>query len=73
MSAPTRSLRNCLRVTDAAKPTAYDEFDGTPAWEVVDRAISDLVVNQDLGETTLRYYIVGYIVKALSEAELLRT
>jgi hypothetical protein len=53
------------------KPTVYAEFEGSPAWAVVDKVISDLVENQDLVEQTHRHYIVGYTVKALSEAELL--
>ena len=53
------------------KPTVYAEFEGSPAWAVVDKVISDLVENQDLVEQTLRYYIVGYTVRALTEADLL--
>jgi hypothetical protein len=53
------------------KPTVYAEFEGSPAWAIVDTAISDLVENQDLVEQTHRHYIVGYTVKALSEADLL--
>jgi hypothetical protein len=53
-------------------PTVYNEFKDLQAWEVVNAAISDLVENDDIVEETNRHYIVGYIVKALSEAELLR-
>ena len=53
------------------KPTVYAEVEGSPAWAVVDKVISDLVENQDLVEQTLRYYIVGYTVRALTEADLL--
>jgi hypothetical protein len=49
-------------------PSVYDEFRTSPAWAVIDRALSDLVENQDLVEGTLRYHIVGYIVKQLTEA-----
>ena len=60
-------------MTDTTKPTVYGEFEDSRAWQVVERAISDLAENQDLDETTPRYFIVGYLVKALSEAELLRS
>jgi hypothetical protein len=50
------------------EPSGYDEFRTSPAWAVIDSAISDLVENQDLVEGTLRYWIVGYIVKQLTEA-----
>ena len=53
------------------KPVVYAEFEGSAAWAVVDKVISDLVENQDLVEQTHRHYIVGYTVKALSEADLL--
>ena len=52
---------------------AYLEFRDYQAWDVVDRAINDLIENQDLEETTVHQLVVGYIVKALVEAELLRT
>jgi hypothetical protein len=52
---------------DWAEPTVYSEFEGSQVWEVVDQAISDLVENQDLEETTARRYIVGSIVQDLSE------
>jgi hypothetical protein len=50
------------------EPTVYDKYRTSPAWAVIDRAISDLVENQDLVEGTLRYHIVGYIVKQLEDA-----
>jgi hypothetical protein len=53
------------------KPTVYAEFEGSPAWAVIEKVIADLVENQDLVELTHRGYIIGYTVKALSEADLL--
>lgn len=49
----------------------YAQFKELKAWKVVDRAIEDLVENQDMVETTVRKCIVGYILKRLSENELL--
>lgn len=49
----------------------YAQFKKLKAWKVVDRAIEDLVENQDMIETTVRKCIVGYILKRLSENELL--
>lgn len=43
----------------------YTEYEDTPMWKVVDRAIRDLVGNQDITETTRHEYIVGYIVREL--------
>jgi hypothetical protein len=43
----------------------YEIHRGTPVWKVVDKAISDLVENGDLAESTPREYIVGYICKKL--------
>lgn len=51
----------------------YTEYETLPMWEVVDAAISELVVNRDLTETTDRHYIVGLIVKRLAEAGLSTT
>ncbi|MGA9584912.1 MAG: hypothetical protein WBQ95_06255 [Terracidiphilus sp.] len=47
--------------------TPYDVFRGAEIWNVVDKAISDLVKNNDLIENTRRDYIVGYICQKLQE------
>lgn len=51
----------------------YHNFQSHPAWGAVDRAIEKLVDNSDLIEQTHRRYIVGYIVKELSENGLLKS
>jgi hypothetical protein len=43
----------------------YDQYKSSNLWPIVKEAIEDLVKNQDLKETTLQYYIVGYIVKCI--------
>lgn len=43
----------------------YKALEGSPTWERVDLAISALVKNGDLKETTRREYVVGYICKVL--------
>jgi hypothetical protein len=53
--------------------TVYLELREHQAWDVVDQAINELIENQDLEETTVHELVVGYILKALAEAELLRT
>jgi hypothetical protein len=48
----------------------YRRFEETTLWKTVDRAIGELVENQDLGEKALRYYIVGYLIQELVNAGL---
>jgi hypothetical protein len=43
----------------------YQAFEASPTWKRVDRAISALVKNGDIQETTRREYIVGYICKMI--------
>ncbi len=43
----------------------YQEYKENPLWEIVDKAINDLVENDDIVETTARDYIVGYIVEKI--------
>jgi hypothetical protein len=43
----------------------YEKYEGTPVWKVVEKAISDLVDNDDIVETARRDYIVGFICKKL--------
>ena len=47
--------------------TPYDEHKESPLWETIDKAISELVNNHDLQELTPRDYIVGYLVKSISD------
>jgi hypothetical protein len=44
----------------------YRAFEGSPLWMKINRAVSALVRNGDIKETTRREYIVGYICKTIS-------
>ena len=43
----------------------YETHRGTELWKIVDKAVSDLVENSDIVETTQRNYIVGYLCQSL--------
>ncbi len=43
----------------------YEKYEDAPLWNIISKAIADLVENQDLVETTRHEYIVGYIVQKL--------
>ena len=43
----------------------YQEFEGTPLWSRVDRAVATLRKNGDIELTTRREYVVGYICRAV--------
>lgn len=43
----------------------YDEYKKSSVWSIIEKAIDDLVDNQDLALTTQKNYVVGYIVKQL--------
>lgn len=47
----------------------YTNFEGSPLWDVIDSAISDLVENSDIRETTHRRYIVGYLCKKITDSK----
>ena len=49
------------------KDYAYREFEDLFAWNIVNRAIGTLVKNKDLVEKTDRRYIVGFLLKVLSD------
>lgn len=51
----------------------YKKFEQLIAWSVIDQAISDLAENTDIIEQTDRRYIVGYLLKKLSDNKLLAT
>ena len=56
------------RVDENAHP--YREFEGTTLWNRVNKAVSALVKNGDIKETTRREYIVGYVCKAIGTAPM---
>ena len=51
---------------DPAKHNPYIEFVGSPLWAAVERAVDDLIENRDLQLTTVKDFVVGYIVKQVS-------
>ena len=53
------------------KKRPYHKFENTKAWNVLEKSVADLVQNQDIVETTNRYYIVGSILKDLYAARIL--
>ena len=51
----------------------YRQYETTLAWKIIDQAVSAIVKNQDIKETTARVYIVGYLVKQLVEQGVITT
>jgi hypothetical protein len=49
----------------------YQQYEGSSAWNVLDKGISDLKANGDLAEMTERRYIVGYLLRLLDESNLI--
>ncbi|BBF45456.1 hypothetical protein lbkm_4223 [Lachnospiraceae bacterium KM106-2] len=45
----------------------YGKYQNTELWNLVEKAIEDLVENDDLEERTAREYIVGYLCKTVVE------
>jgi len=45
----------------------YKEYETGEYWATIEKAVADLVDNQDIKEMTDRNYIVGYICKLLHE------
>ncbi|HET9431665.1 MAG TPA: hypothetical protein VFO70_10845 [Chitinophagaceae bacterium] len=41
----------------------YKEYEETQLWKLIDKALDDLVENQDIELTTRKEYIFGYICK----------
>ncbi len=49
--------------------TPYDKYKENPIWTVIEKALNDLVENQDIIFQTVPDYVIGYIVKKLEEAK----
>ena len=59
-----RTASNVAGASDIQHP--YKKYEATSTWELLNKAIGDLVENGDLEETTNRHYIVGYLCLTLS-------
>jgi hypothetical protein len=67
MQSKSSSARSRTKAIEAAAPAfPYDLYKETKEWKIVEKAIQDLVENNDIAETTGRDYIVGYICKQLA-------
>jgi hypothetical protein len=44
----------------------YVRYARTPLWRAIDKAVTDLVGNQDIAEDEYHEYIVGYICKVIN-------
>jgi hypothetical protein len=47
----------------------YDNYKTTNEWSIVQKAITDLIENQDIELTTTNDLVVGYITKYLIESK----
>jgi len=45
--------------------TPYAELKNLQCWNIIEKAINDLIENNDLKEKTSKEYIVGYIVQCI--------
>ena len=43
----------------------YKEYEQTYLWELIDKAMDDLVKNQDIELTTRKEYVIGYLCKII--------
>ncbi|MEH7505083.1 hypothetical protein V7152_24240 [Neobacillus drentensis] len=50
----------------------YKQFENTSLWKTINKAIEDLVENDDIEEKTQREKIVGYICKLINESKTQR-
>lgn len=45
----------------------YIEFENTPLWKAIDRAVAELERNQDVQLRTTREHFIGYLCQQLSD------
>ena len=49
----------------------YKEYEDSKLWAVIEKALEDLVENQDLNLCTRKEYIIGFLIKSLVASELI--
>lgn len=45
----------------------YESYKNTQEWQLIEKAIQDLMDNQDIQLLTERDYVVGYLTKQLTD------
>jgi hypothetical protein len=60
-----RRTKEQKQVVNSRHP--YQNWEDTPLWRAVSRAVAKLVKNGDIEEKTARQYIVGYVAKILAD------
>jgi hypothetical protein len=66
-----RLSKKAKKVTPAPSHP-YVQFEGTPLWRVIDRAVAGLERNTDLTLTTAREYVIGYLCRQVSRLRMPR-
>jgi hypothetical protein len=61
--------RKQVKYGDPGYRHPYMDYEGTPMWSWVWKALSDLVKNHDLIEKEDPHYTVGYICKVISNGQ----
>jgi hypothetical protein len=45
----------------------YVKYENTPLWSTIEKAVNELVKNQDIDLTTKKEYVIGYLCKKISD------
>ena len=56
-----------LKTGDPGHRHPYVEYEADPLWPLIEKALGEMVENQDLIERTDRNYIIGYLCKTISK------
>ncbi len=71
MMEESKVMNQRMKMTKSASTASpYELYRGSQLWKIIEKAVSDLVDNNDLTENTRRDYIVGFLCKRLQAAEL---
>ena len=49
--------------------TPYDKFKDTEEWQIINKAVQELIENNDIKPLTPNDYIIGFIVKQLIDKQ----
>ncbi len=49
--------------------TPYDKYKNTEEWQIISKAVQELIENNDIKSLTPNDYIIGFIVKQLIDKQ----
>lgn len=69
---PKKEKKRYWRKALAAPRHPYVEYENTPLWRAIEKALAEMEENHDLSLSTWHQYVVGFVCKQLATKDLVK-